>query len=57
MTESPNGEQTQPVPSAESAPPVAFRDPTIAPLRKLSVDLIKTYKPINEVNVCFFLSG
>lgn len=57
MTESPNGEQTQPVPSAESAPPVAFRDPTIAPLRKLSVDLIKTYKHINEVNVCFFLSG
>ena len=50
MTESPNGEQTQPVPSAESAPPVAFRDPTIAPLRKLSVDLIKTYKHINEVN-------
>lgn len=26
-----------------------FRDPQIAPLRKLSVDLIKTYKYINEV--------
>ncbi|XP_013383246.1 uncharacterized protein LOC106153725 [Lingula anatina] len=29
--------------------PVTFRDPTCAPLRKLSVDLIKTYKHINEV--------
>jgi dual specificity tyrosine-phosphorylation-regulated kinase 1 len=27
----------------------AFRDPVDAPLRKLSVDLIKTYKHINEV--------
>ncbi len=27
----------------------AYRDPTEAPLRKLSVDLIKTYKHINEV--------
>lgn len=26
-----------------------FRDPSSAPLRKLSVDLIKTYKHINEV--------
>lgn len=26
-----------------------YRDPTVAPLRKLSVDLIKTYKHINEV--------
>ena len=26
-----------------------FRDPSLAPLRKLSVDLIKTYKRINEV--------
>lgn len=32
----------------------AFRDPVEAPLRKLSVDLIKTYKHINEVR--FFLS-
>jgi len=27
-----------------------FRDPASAPLRKLSVDLIKTYKHINEVS-------
>ena len=29
--------------------PLAFRDATSGPLRKLSVDLIKTYKHINEV--------
>uniref|UniRef100_A0A3B3BIU0 dual-specificity kinase n=1 Tax=Oryzias melastigma TaxID=30732 RepID=A0A3B3BIU0_ORYME len=29
--------------------PQCFRDPTSAPLRKLSIDLIKTYKHINEV--------
>ncbi|XP_041067074.1 dual specificity tyrosine-phosphorylation-regulated kinase 1A isoform X4 [Carcharodon carcharias] len=29
--------------------PQTFRDPVTAPLRKLSVDLIKTYKHINEV--------
>ncbi|EEB14142.1 serine/threonine-protein kinase minibrain, putative [Pediculus humanus corporis] len=29
--------------------PQHFRDPSSAPLRKLSVDLIKTYKHINEV--------
>ncbi|XP_076650696.1 minibrain [Halictus rubicundus] len=29
--------------------PPRFRDPATAPLRKLSVDLIKTYKHINEV--------
>lgn len=29
--------------------PNTFRDPSAAPLRKLSVDLIKTYKHINEV--------
>lgn len=35
----------------------AYRDPIEAPLRKLSVDLIKTYKHINEVRsyVSFFL--
>ena len=27
----------------------SYRDPTTAPFRKLSVDLIKTYKHINEV--------
>ena len=31
----------------------AFRDPVDAPLRKLSVDLIKTYKHINEVRSFF----
>ena len=30
--------------------PTNFRDPSVAPLRKLSVDLIKTYKHINEVS-------
>ncbi|XP_071030997.1 dual specificity tyrosine-phosphorylation-regulated kinase 1A-like isoform X1 [Oncorhynchus clarkii lewisi] len=29
--------------------PQCFRDPSSAPLRKLSIDLIKTYKCINEV--------
>lgn len=33
----------------------SFRDPTTAPLRKLSVDLIKTYKRINEVSLLFYL--
>jgi len=32
-----------------------YRDPNAAPLRKLSVDLIKTYKRINEVG--FHLCG
>lgn len=32
-----------------SATGLQFRDPATAPLRKLSVDLIKTYKHINEV--------
>ena len=31
--------------------PHTFRDSSAAPLRKLSVDLIKTYKHINEVGV------
>ncbi|CAG9123216.1 unnamed protein product [Plutella xylostella] len=31
--------------------PHHFRDPSTAPLRKLSVDLIKTYKHINEYRV------
>ncbi|EFN68600.1 Serine/threonine-protein kinase minibrain [Camponotus floridanus] len=31
--------------------PHRFRDPATAPLRKLSVDLIKTYKHINEEDV------
>ena len=38
--------------------PNNFRDPTSAPLRKLSVDLIKTYKHINEVGlfICAFFN-
>lgn len=34
----------------------AYRDPVEAPLRKLSVDLIKTYKHINEVRDSFVRS-
>lgn len=34
---------------------VAFRDASKAPLRKLSVDLISTYKHINEVGIVVFL--
>lgn len=30
--------------------PTNFREPGTAPIRKLSVDLIKTYKQINEVS-------
>ena len=37
------------VPEPFHAPPEAFRSPTNAPLRKLTVDLIKTYRTINEV--------
>ncbi|CRK97476.1 CLUMA_CG010865, isoform A [Clunio marinus] len=33
--------------------PTHFRDPSLAPLRKLSVDLIKTYKHINEFSMLF----
>lgn len=35
--------------------PQCFRDPTLAPLRKLSIDLIKTYKHINEVKCIYFM--
>jgi len=35
--------------AASASASAVFRDPSIAPLRKLSVDLIKTYKFINEV--------
>ena len=34
-----------------------FRDPATGPLRKLSVDLIKTYKHINEVRAHLVTSG
>ncbi len=30
-------------------PPESFRNPSSGPLRKLTVDLIKTYRKINEV--------
>lgn len=36
--------------------PPHFRDPSSAPLRKLSVDLIKTYKFINEVQCFLFFA-
>nr|KAF6289885.1 dual specificity tyrosine phosphorylation regulated kinase 1B [Pipistrellus kuhlii] len=45
-------EHTQVLPNVRLLPrrlPLAFRDATTAPLRRLSVDLIKTYKHINEV--------
>jgi hypothetical protein len=48
MAES-SDDQTQSVPNAANAPQTPYRDPSSAPLRKLSVDLIKTYKHINEV--------
>lgn len=35
--------------SMQARIPMQFRDPATAPLRKLSIDLIKTYKHINEV--------
>ena len=31
---------------------MTYRKPGVAPLRKLTVDLIKTYRKINEVFVC-----
>ena len=31
--------------------PKSFRDSNVGPLRKLSVDLIKTYKHINDVSI------
>ena len=34
--------------------PLKYREPSSAPLRKLSVDLIKTYKHINEVSIQLF---
>ncbi|CAI9545104.1 unnamed protein product [Staurois parvus] len=43
-----NDQIQQPLPNQRRMPQT-FRDPTTAPLRKLSVDLIKTYKHINEV--------
>ena len=56
MAES-NNDRTQPVPNAANAPQASCRDPSAAPLRKLSVDLIKTYKHINEVSQKFIESS
>ncbi|XP_064595678.1 dual specificity tyrosine-phosphorylation-regulated kinase 1A-like isoform X7 [Liolophura sinensis] len=42
-------EQQQEMTAMQNRIPASFRDPCAAPLRKLSVDLIKTYKHINEV--------
>ncbi|XP_076438310.1 dual specificity tyrosine-phosphorylation-regulated kinase 1B-like [Babylonia areolata] len=42
-------QQQQDAAAMQNRIPNNFRDPTDAPLRKLSVDLIKTYKHINEV--------
>ena len=36
--------------AAFDRPAVVYRDPTKAPLRRLSIDLIHTYKHINEVS-------
>lgn len=42
--------------SSSNRLPTSWRDPSSGPLRKLSVDLIKTYKHINEVSSAKFLS-
>ncbi|XP_063439900.1 dual specificity tyrosine-phosphorylation-regulated kinase 1A-like isoform X4 [Mytilus trossulus] len=42
-------QQQQDVAAMQNRIPMTFREPSNAPLRKLSVDLIKTYKHINEV--------
>ncbi|XP_041981458.1 serine/threonine-protein kinase minibrain isoform X2 [Aricia agestis] len=41
--------RSTPTKAMQARIPHHFRDPSTAPLRKLSVDLIKTYKHINEV--------
>ena len=42
------------LPQHSDASAGAYRDAAGGPLRKLSVDLIKTYKHINEVSACLF---
>ncbi|XP_046749728.1 serine/threonine-protein kinase minibrain [Diprion similis] len=44
-----SGETPADIHAMQARIPHRFRDPAMAPLRKLSVDLIKTYKHINEV--------
>ncbi len=52
LTTGPQAVAPNVVPAAmQHCVPKSFRDPGTAPLRKLSVDLIKTYKHINEVSV------
>lgn len=43
-------QQLADVAAMQTKVPSLFREPSTAPLRKLSVDLIKTYKHINEVS-------
>ena len=43
-------QQQQEMAAMQNRIPTKFRDSGTAPLRKLSVDLIKTYKHINEVS-------
>ena len=51
MADSLQQQQQQEMVAMQNRIPTSFRDATSAPLRKLSVDLIKTYKHINEVGV------
>lgn len=49
-TKADSGAAAMEVTKVDAAPrPPGTRDPTTIPLRKLSVNLIKTYKNINEV--------
>ncbi|XP_041089220.1 dual specificity tyrosine-phosphorylation-regulated kinase 1A isoform X1 [Polyodon spathula] len=49
ITASSYSDQVQQPVANQRRMPQTFRDPVAAPLRKLSIDLIKTYKHINEV--------
>ena len=51
MADSLQQQQQQEMVAMQNRIPTSFRDASSAPLRKLSVDLIKTYKHINEVRV------
>lgn len=50
-------QQQQEMAAMQNRIPTTFRDATAAPLRKLSVDLIKTYKHINEVQIYIFMKS
>jgi len=45
----PSGSNSSDMQAMQARIPKTFRDPSTGPLRKLSVDLIKTYKHINQV--------